>query len=73
MITNVTIQTGQQRDPRCPFCGRPVIGMAIYGQEGAYHPACTQPPSPLALLFPQWEPPSDPGFGQPRITCLAGA
>lgn len=43
-----------QPDPRCPYCGRPVIGSFVQGQEGRYHPACTQPPDDPA---PQWVPP----------------
>lgn len=31
-------------DPRCAYCGRPVLGVQIYGNDGVYHPACVQPP-----------------------------
>ena len=30
--------------PNCQHCGRPVVGAAVYGNQGEpYHPACTQP------------------------------
>lgn len=35
---------GTAKDPRCPFCGRPVIGEGVVGEEGTYHGACVQPP-----------------------------
>ena len=42
-------QTTQgDKDPRCPQCGRAVIGLFIQGLEGKYHPACTQPPIDLS-------------------------
>ena len=37
--------------PNCQHCGRPVVGAAVYGNQGEpYHPACTQPATtqPLA-------------------------
>lgn len=33
-------------DPRCPYCGRPVLGTFVSGYGGRYHPeCCTFPPS----------------------------
>ena len=30
--------------PNCQHCGRPVVGAAVYGNQGEpYHPSCTQP------------------------------
>ena len=30
---------------QCKWCGRPIIGPAVYGgQAEPYHPACAQPP-----------------------------
>lgn len=40
MLSNIAV------DPRCPYCGRPVIGSYVQGLEGKYHPQCTQPPEP---------------------------
>lgn len=31
-------------DPRCPYCGRPVLGAFVQGSEGRYHRACIEPP-----------------------------
>lgn len=31
------------KDPRCPHCGKPVLGVFVQGNEGKYHLACTQP------------------------------
>lgn len=36
------------KDPRCPVCGNAVLGSAVYGGEGAYHPKCTQAPERVA-------------------------
>lgn len=36
--------TNSAKDPRCPVCGNAVLGLAVYGNEGAYHPECTQAP-----------------------------
>lgn len=57
------------RDPRCPYCGRPVIGEHITGLEGHYHPECVRPPQP-PLPFPFPSPlPLDPGpWPNPHIT-----
>jgi hypothetical protein len=33
-----------QHDPRCGYCGRPILGPTVYGNSGAYHPDCTRPP-----------------------------
>lgn len=30
------------KDPRCPHCGRPVLGIYLEGVEGRYHPSCAQ-------------------------------
>ena len=37
----------------CKFCGRPIIGAAIYGNVAdPYHPECTHPPvTPGAAMF----------------------
>ena len=43
-MTYTTTTTAINSDPRCPFCGRPVIGNGIVGNEGTYHPECTRPP-----------------------------
>lgn len=61
------------RDPRCPYCGRPVLGLFVRGGEGRYHPECTQPPVfpvvPLPNpLFPMWNPNDGLDF-TPQITC----
>jgi hypothetical protein len=29
----------------CQYCGRPVIGPAIWGGAGPYHPECTRTPA----------------------------
>jgi hypothetical protein len=74
MTDNATfISPMPEKDPRCPHCGRAVLGAFIQGAEGRYHPACTQPPMDLRPLpvYPQpytppwWYPPTWPG---PTIT-----
>lgn len=37
-------------DPRCSYCGRPVLGASIYGTEGIYHPECTRGPEGIGEL-----------------------
>lgn len=56
-----------EKDHRCPYCGRPVLGVFVPGNEGRYHPACTQPPLALPVVAP-WQPPELPDF-TPKITC----
>lgn len=46
-----------QPDPRCPYCGRPVIGAFVAGNEGWYHPACVQPPPPSIFRGAPYVPP----------------
>lgn len=45
-------------DPRCPYCGRPVVtGDYVQGKEGKYHSACTEPPTldrKDRLGYPVW-------------------
>jgi hypothetical protein len=38
---------------RCKYCGRPIIGPAVYGNVAdPYHPECTRPPmTPDAAMF----------------------
>lgn len=55
--------TNTSADPRCPYCGRPVIGAFVQGGEGRYHPACVQPPLPIEPFNPSvpiqpWDPSS---------------
>lgn len=51
------------KDPRCPVCGNAVLGPAVHGNEGAYHPACAQaplrftPPAYIPVVVPQIEHP----------------
>lgn len=49
MNYNARYSSSTAYDPRCPYCGRPVIGAAVYGSEGAYHPECTHPPKPSVM------------------------
>lgn len=39
----------KSKDPRCPYCDRPVIlntgTILVSGLEGTYHARCTEPPS----------------------------
>ena len=49
MNTSARYSSSTACDPRCPYCGRPVIGAAVYGSEGAYHPECTMPPKPSVM------------------------
>ncbi len=44
-------------DPRCPYCGRPVIGTFVQGNQGHYHPECTRPPLADAPTTPRIGPP----------------
>lgn len=46
--TNIYIEpnTTGPRDPRCPYCGRPVLEEGIVGVEGRYHLECARPPRP---------------------------
>lgn len=58
-------------DPRCPHCGKPVIGAFVQGCEGSYHPACTQPdiqvqPWPWFGINPPWPFYVPPTF---QVTC----
>ena len=76
-MTDTTIKTfgnTGQPDPRCPYCGRPVIGISVQGNEGSYHPECTRPPMDGAPYLPQlptdrpwWVPPDYPY----KVTCEA--
>lgn len=61
------------RDPRCPYCGRAVLGMFVQGVEGRYHLACTQPPAELTPFLPNIIPsfPVVPTYPQPQVTCDA--
>ena len=65
-------------DPRCPYCGRAVLGTFVQGNEGRYHPECTQPPMPCVpvvpnpWLVPPWWVPL-PYNGGPTITCKSEA
>ena len=45
MVSQLDNTTG--KDPRCPFCHRPVVGTFVHGNEGRYHPECTRPPEAL--------------------------
>jgi len=38
------MEANNLKDPKCPHCQRPVIGLGIAGQEGTYHLECTQSP-----------------------------
>ena len=59
-IPPVTIDYLQvMKDPRCPQCGRAVVGGGIIGLEGTYHPECAQSPFKYAPLEP-WQPPMTP-------------
>jgi len=66
-------------DPRCPYCGRAVLGTFVQGNEGRYHPECTRPPDhppcvpvvPNPWLNPWWVP--LPYNGGPTITCKSEA
>jgi hypothetical protein len=49
------------KDPRCPYCGRPVLGVFIQGIDGRYHPECTRPPAHPADPHP-WGRPWGPWF-----------
>jgi len=52
MLQEVTNKT--DRDPRCCYCGRPIVNTSliedssyiVHGHEGPYHPECTHPPDP---------------------------
>lgn len=45
--------TNTATDPRCPYCGRPVLGAFMLGNEGRYHPACVEPPAqPIPWSWP---------------------
>lgn len=63
-------------DPRCPYCGRPVLSIYVQGNEGRYHPECTRPPmdhAPRPAPYlpqlptdrPWWVPPDYPY----KVTC----
>lgn len=52
-------------DPRCPYCGRPVLGTFVSGVEGRYHLACTQPPADLSPFLPNIIPPFTAPFNIP--------
>ncbi len=82
MTTNMNTNTihftdNKSADPRCPYCGRPVIGTFVQGGEGKYHPECTRPPqqdhgpcvpvNPNPWLNPPWWVPRD--HYPYRITC----
>jgi hypothetical protein len=32
--------TGTACDPICCYCGRPIVGVLVWGASGPYHPAC---------------------------------
>jgi len=53
--------TTSGKDPRCPHCGRPVVGVFVPGNEGHYHPECVRPPVsvpvPVHPSVPVWPQP----------------
>ncbi len=62
-------------DPRCPLCGRAVIGEKVVGMEGSYHPECTKPAPPVVPPSPfyPWGSGDCPGVippYQPTIICM---
>lgn len=57
-------------DPRCPHCGRPVLGTFVQGNEGRYHPACTNPP--LEYLTPIYEQPQPAQWPDGTVICEPG-
>ena len=65
-----TINISTARDWRCPYCGRPVLGIFVQGVEGRYHPECTRPPDypPFVVPVPPWWD-NQPQWGIPNITC----
>lgn len=36
-------------DPICKYCGRPILGGAVYGWEGPYHSTCVNGPIAIEL------------------------
>lgn len=44
--------TGSGADMLCMQCGRPVVGMQVWGASGPYHPECVKPPQPDTVAWP---------------------
>ncbi len=39
------MNTGTSYEPLCKQCGRPVVGVAVWGTTGPYHEECVIPPN----------------------------
>ena len=57
------------KDPRCPECGRAVLGEFVQGAEGRYHLVCAQPPAPV---FRTGYVQTDPQFGSNTWNAVNG-
>ena len=57
MNTGVRHTSNTAYDPRCAYFGRPVLGAEIWGRDGVYHPACTQPPQSKDFGLSPYYPP----------------
>lgn len=70
------------KDPRCPYCGRPVVRLgSVIGNEGVYHGECVRPPIIPSDIAPNYIPivpypvfpyPNYPYYIYPNYTLVYG-
>ena len=50
-MSNISMRGTTAPDPICGVCGRPVVGLALWGANGPYHPECVGAPQTRELGY----------------------